>query len=231
MGIFFSLPNPLCSLGAHEPWLSSHVTSGWWFSIPFLSVTVPRAECSGHATQNTWRCLERKICPPRHLLFSCGSAAGQQSLGELHGKGGTEQQPEHWVMRTPWGWCVACPEVVEARLLGHSAPQLPQLPLDSHFSTPCCSVLKSCLILCDPVDCSTQASLSITNSWSLLKLMSIESMIPSNHLIRRRPLLLLPSIFPSVKVFSNELALRIRWSKYWSFSFSTCPSNEYSELI
>ena len=74
-----------------------------------------------------------------------------------------------------------------------------------------------------------QASLSITNSWSLLKLMSIESVTPSNHLILCCPLLLLPSIFPSVRVFSNESVLRIRWPKYWSFSIS--PSNEYSGLI
>ena len=83
--------------------------------------------------------------------------------------------------------------------------------------------------LCNPMNRSTQASLSITNSQSLLKLMSIESMIPSNHLILRRPLLLLPSIFPSIRVFSNELALHIRWPKYRSFSFSISisSSNEY----
>ena len=77
------------------------------------------------------------------------------------------------------------------------------------------------------MDC--QASLSITNSRSFLKLMSIESVMPSNHLILCRPLLLPPSIFPSIWVFSNESALRIRWPKYWSFSIS--PSNEYSGLI
>ena len=76
-----------------------------------------------------------------------------------------------------------------------------------------------------------QASLSITNSWSLLKLMSIELVMPSNHLILCRPLLLPPSIFPSIRVFSNESVLCIRWPKYWSFSFSISPSNEYSELI
>ena len=76
-----------------------------------------------------------------------------------------------------------------------------------------------------------QASLSITNSRSWLKLMSIELMMPSNHLILCRPLLLLPSIFPSIKVFSNESVLCIRWPKYWSFSFSISPSNEYSGLI
>ena len=76
-----------------------------------------------------------------------------------------------------------------------------------------------------------QASLSITNSQSLLKLMSIELVTPSNHLILCRPLLLLPSIFPSIKVFSDESALPIRWPKDWSFSFSISPSNEYSGLI
>ena len=76
-----------------------------------------------------------------------------------------------------------------------------------------------------------QASLSITNSWSLLKLMSIESVMPSSHLILGRPLLLLPPILPSIRVFSSESVLCIRWSKYWSFSFSISPSNEYSGLI
>ena len=76
-----------------------------------------------------------------------------------------------------------------------------------------------------------QASLSITNSWSLLKLLSIESVMPSNHLSLCHPLLLLPSIFPSIRVFSSESVLRIRWPKYWSFSFSISPSNEYSGLI
>ena len=76
-----------------------------------------------------------------------------------------------------------------------------------------------------------QASLSITNSWGLPKLMSIESVMPSNHLILCCPLLLLPSIFPSIRVFSNESVLCIRWPKYWSFSFSTSPSNEHSGLI
>ena len=76
-----------------------------------------------------------------------------------------------------------------------------------------------------------QATLSITNSQSLLKLMSIESVKPSNHLILCRPLLLLPSIFPSIRVFSSESALRIRWPKYWSFSFNIIPSNEYPKLI
>ena len=76
-----------------------------------------------------------------------------------------------------------------------------------------------------------QASLFITNSWSLLQLMSIESVMPSNHLILCHPLLLLPSIFLSIRVFSNESVIHITWPKYWSFSFKISPSNEYSRLI
>ena len=81
-----------------------------------------------------------------------------------------------------------------------------------------------------PWTAAHQASLSITNSWSLLKLMYIKSVMPSNHLILCHPLLLLPSIFTSIRVFSNESILHIRWPKDWSFSFSTNPSNEYSGL-
>ena len=82
-----------------------------------------------------------------------------------------------------------------------------------------------------PWTAANQASLSITNSWSLLKLLSTESVIPSNHLILCHSLLLKPSIFPSIRVFSNEPVLCMRWPKYWSFSFSISPSNEYSGLI
>ena len=82
-----------------------------------------------------------------------------------------------------------------------------------------------------PQTASHQASLSITNSWSLLKFMSIKLVMPSNHLIFWHPLLLLPSVIPSVRVFSNESVLCIRWPKYGSFSFSISPSNEYSGLI
>ena len=82
-----------------------------------------------------------------------------------------------------------------------------------------------------PWTAARQASLSITNSQSLLKLLSIELVIPSNHLILCHPLLLLPSILPSIRVFSNESALHNRWPKYWSFSFSISPSNEFPGLI
>ena len=90
-------------------------------------------------------------------------------------------------------------------------------------------VAQSYLIFVTPWTAACQSSLSITNSWSLPKLIPITSVMPSNHLIICRPLLFLPSIFPSIRVFSNESVLRIRWPKYWSFSIH--PSNEYSELI
>ena len=93
------------------------------------------------------------------------------------------------------------------------------------------SVTQSCPALETPWTAARQASLSITNSRSLLKLISFGSVIPSNHLILCCPLLLLPSVFPSIRVFSNELVLHIRWPKYWSFSFSISPYDEYSGLI
>ena len=92
----------------------------------------------------------------------------------------------------------------------------------------CCSVAQSCLTLCIA---ARQASLSITNSQSLLKLMSIESVMPFNQLILCHSLFFLPSIFCNIRVFSNESALHIRWPEYWSFSFNINPSNEYSGLI
>ena len=111
------------------------------------------------------------------------------------------------------------------------------------FLFPCCfktgdgrhihqfsSVAQSCPTLCNSMDCSMPGFTTIANSQSFLKLMSIESVIPSNYLILCHPLLLL-LIFPSIRIFSNESILRIRWPKYWSFSFSISSSNEYSGLI
>ena len=103
------------------------------------------------------------------------------------------------------------------------------VPIIFQFS----SVAQLCLTLCDPMDCSTPG-LPVHRplpEFITLKLMSIESVMPSHHLILCRPLLLLPSIFPSIRVFWNESVLHIRWPKYWSFSFSISPSNEYSGLI
>ena len=96
-----------------------------------------------------------------------------------------------------------------------------------HFS----SVSQPCLTLCNPWITAHQASLSITNSQSSLRLTSTEAVMPSSHLILCRPLLLLPPIPPSIRVFSNESALHIRWPKYWSFSFNISPSNEHPRLI
>ena len=100
-----------------------------------------------------------------------------------------------------------------------------------HHSVQFCSVAQSCLTLFNPWTAARQAFLSITNTQSLLKLMSIKLVMTFNHLILYRPLLLTPSIFPSLSVFSNESALCIRWPKSWRFSFSISPSNEYSGLI
>ena len=99
------------------------------------------------------------------------------------------------------------------------------------FYSPVCSVQFSHSMSNSLWPHGCQASLSITNSWSLLKPMSIKSVMPSNHLILCHPLLFLPSIFPSIRVFSHESALRIRWPKYWSFNFNINPSNGYSGLI
>ena len=124
-----------------------------------------------------------------------------------------------------WGWFIS-----------ESAPSWHQLtPGFTHPTHPSvsCSVhsLSHVRLFATPWTAACQASLSITNSQSLLKLMSMESVMPSNHLILCRPLFFLPSIFPSIRVFSDESILHIRWLKYWSFSFCVSPSNEYSGLI
>ena len=106
---------------------------------------------------------------------------------------------------------------------GHCVPAVGVLRT-SWTSCCCCSVAKSCLALCDPMNCSLPGSFAISRS--LLKFMSFESVMPSNHLILCCPLLLLPSIFPSIRVFSNELTVPIRWSNYWCFSpRSVLPMN------
>ena len=120
-------------------------------------------------------------------------------------------------------------EEPEIKLLTPVGPSKKQ---ESSRKTPQFSpVAQSCPTLCSPMDCSTPGFPSITNSQSLLKLMSIELVMTSKHLILCHPLLLLPSIFPSIRVFSNASALHIRWPKYWSFSFSIHPFNENSGLI
>ena len=111
------------------------------------------------------------------------------------------------------------------KFLKYSSPC--EMSLDLQFS----SVAQSCPTLCDPMTAARQASLSITHSQSPPKPMSIDLVIPSNHLILCYPLLLLPPIPPSIRVFSNESALHIRWPKYWSCSFNISPSNEHPGLI
>ena len=114
-----------------------------------------------------------------------------------------------------------------------TSPEMYQVikSLEISYFQPVSSVAQSCQTLCDPMTAARQAALSITNSQNLLKLMSIELVMPSNHLILCCPLLLMPPIPPSIRVFSNESVLRMRWPKYWSFSFSISPSNDYSGVL
>ena len=149
------------------------------------------------------------MSPRQSLLKGTHSSASPHSLSQA-----TYVQPKckcilKRVDLKPWGRSSRCPHWQPSSVQSLSRAQL--------FATPGAA--------------ARQASLSFTNSWSLLKLMSIGSVMPSNHLILCRPLLLLPSIFPSIRVFSDESVLLIRWLKYWSFSFSISPSNEYSGLI
>ena len=120
---------------------------------------------------------------------------------------------------------ISPPSLCNVRTRQPSAEQEEGLQFNSVQSLSCVQLFVT------PWTAACQASLSITNSWSLLKLMSIELVMPSNCLILCHPLLLLPSIFPSIGVFSNESVLLKRWPKYWSFSFSISPSNEYSGLV
>ena len=125
-------------------------------------------------------------------------------------------------------WLILFAQSTSAKSFHHNQKKADTL---NHCTT---SVQFSCSVVSDsatPWTATWQASLSITNSWSLLKLMSIVSVIQSNHLILCHPLLLLPSIFPNIRVFSNESALHIRWQKYWSYSFNISPSNEHPGLI
>ena len=128
-----------------------------------------------------------------------------------------------------WGGMI----YLDIKLFDNFLNPVDKLAFSSFFFVQFCLVqsLSHVQLFATPWTTARQASLSITNSWRLLKLMSIESVMPSSHLILCRPLLLLPSIFPSIRVFSQDSVLRIRWPKYWSFSFSISPSNEYSGLI
>ena len=137
--------------------------------------------------------------------------------------------------KKPLRWGAWKPHLTKARVQQRRPSEAKKTEQSLKCKTLCVvqvsSVAQSCPTLCDPMNCSTPGPLSITNSRSSPKLMCIELVMPSNHLILCCPLLLLPSILPSIRVFSNESALCIRWPKYWSFSFSIGPSNEHPGLI
>ena len=140
-----------------------------------------------------------------------------------------------WVNSGSWWWTER-PGVLQSvgsQRFGHNwATELNREDLNRYFlSVQSVKSLSYVRLFMTPWTTARQASLSITNSRSLLKLVSIESVMPSKHLILCHPLLLLPSIFPSIRVFSDESVLCIRWPKYWRFSFSISPSNEYLGLI
>ena len=151
--------------------------------------------------------------------------------------------PTRWILQSPlyncgtWGPEKLCPWTEATQPVSHGHPawvqecRAPMTILCSFCRYQFSSVAQSCLTLCNPMDWSTIGLLSITNSQSLLKLMSTELVMPSNHLILCHPLLLPPLIFPIIRVFSNESAFHIRWPKCWSFSFNISPSNEHSGLI
>ena len=183
--------------------------------------------------------LEKAEEPEIKLLTSTESLKKQESSRKTY-TFALLNTPNYWMCRsqqtgkflkrreyqTTWSvfWDI-CIQVREQQL---------ELSIEQQFSSVQFSSVQSLRrvwLFATPSITARQASLSITNSYSLLKLTSIELVMPSNHLILCHPLLCLPSIFPSIRVFSNESALRIRWPKYWSFSFSISPSNEYSRLI
>ena len=145
----------------------------------------------------------------------------------------TDTEMNHMTHKTLCTLAWPCLSLHGLCILLPPAPIPPPVPsslgLVSQFSS--VQSLSSVRLFVTPWTAAHQASLSITNSQSLLKLMSIESVVPFNHLILCRPLFLPPSVFPSIRVFSNESVLQIRWPNYWSFSFSISPSNEYSGLI
>ena len=120
---------------------------------------------------------------------------------------------------------------MDSQRVGHDLVTEQQQQWVLKLEVSCGSIAKSCLTLYDPWTTAHRASLSLTISWSLSKFMSIELVMPSNHLILCHPFFLLPSVFPTIRISSSELALHTRWPKYWSFSFRISPFNEYSALI
>ena len=177
--------------------------------------------------------------PPDHC---CQSPWPHSRPVSTHTSTGDSQSPRQVWLSLPWGHCYFPYDLVHTRLC-LCPPKVSISPVYVytqliHFIVQHCKTAiswvqtLSCVwLFATPWTAARQASLSIINSQSSPKFIYIESMMPSNHLILCRPLLLPPSIFPSIRVFSNESVICIRWPKYWSFSFSISPSNEYSGLI
>ena len=161
-------------------------------------------------------------------LSTVGKVKGGQGIGNAGDGNLIQEKNVYCSLWKNWGWQILSScwisfhlEIMKVWVMD---------PLHQHTLSSV-QLLRRVRLFVTPWAAACQGSLSITNPWSLLKLMSIESVMPSNHLILCRPLLLLPSIFPSIRVFSSESVLRIKWSKYWSFSFSISSSNDYSVLI
>ena len=171
----------------------------------------PKILTSLHA--NKWACTASWDAGGRHKSrrLEMRTIAHTSDL-QFHGETLLPCQETNWPFATRYSLCFSR---LLANILGKLVVQL----------------LSRVWLFVTPWSATHQTPLSFTVSWNLLKLTSVESMMPSNHLIFCHPLLLLPSIFPSIRVFSNESALLIRWPKYWSFSFSISPSSKYSGLI
>ena len=194
----------ICRAHTHTRLLSGGPASGWLCGA---------APCRVARPWSTSGCAQRRGASPPYAYDAYDDEASRGTTVKLHNL--PELHRLHW-----WDWKISrIPS--NPTILWH-LEFFPELKFSS--------VAQSCLTLCDPMDCSTPGLTVITDSQSLLKLTCIELVMPSNHLILCCPLLP-PSIFPSIRDFSNESVLHIRWPKYWSFSFSISPSNEYSGLV
>ena len=162
----------------------------------------------------------------RHYFANKGLSSQSYGFSSSHVWMWESDYRESWALKNRCFWNMALEKILENPLNGKEIQ-----PVHPKGNQSWIFIVRTDAEAEAPVLWPHQASLSITNSWSLLKLMSIMSVMPSNQLILCHPLLLLPSVFPRIRVFSNESALRIRWPKYWSFSFSINPSNQHSGLI
>ena len=207
----------------------------FFFQCFYLCIGCPGSFCYGWAFSSGWE---------QGLLSSCGVQASHWWLLLLQRTGSKRKGLSNWgtqdkLLRSLWNPPRSGSQPVSPALTGRFlSPATPGKSLNLHRVAGIISVqfssvqyLSHVRLFATPRTAARQASLTITNSQNLLKLMSIALVMPSSHLILCRSLLLPPSIFPSIRVFSNESALCIRWPKDWSFSFSISPSNEYSGLV